>query len=122
MTFRRTFDRSADYLAAILLILPVLMMILSFSRVDAANLTTTYIRLNRLKAGQTTSFRLQFRTVASGATSVVINFNGTDSTTWTGSSGAVNTTQTADSSTCSADTGGDTALPGSLSASGSGST
>jgi hypothetical protein len=122
MTLKRLLDSTAYYLAALVLSFAALFAVFAAQQADAASLGTTYIRLNRLKAGQTTSFRLQFRTVASGATSVVINFNGTDSTTWTGSSGAVNTTQTADSSTCSADTGGDTALPGSLSASGSGST
>jgi hypothetical protein len=120
MTLKRLLDSTACYLVVMLLSLATFFVALSHGA-DAASLGTTYIRLNRLKAGQTTSFRLQFRTVGSGATSVAINFNGADSTTWTGSSGVVNASQTADSSTCAADTG-DTALPGSLSASGTGST
>lgn len=74
--------------AAFLLVAPSLLVLLP-GRGNAATLTSTYIRLNRLKAGQTTSFRLQFTTVGSGATSVAIDFNGADSTTWTGSSGTV---------------------------------
>lgn len=90
------------------------------SMANAATLTQTYLRLDRMKAGQTTSFRLVFRTVGAGATSVAINLNGADSTTWTGSSGTVNTTQTAvGASGCDATA---TSLPGTLSASGSGST
>lgn len=87
---------------------------------NAAALTNSYLRLDRMKAAQTTSFRLVFKTSGAGATSVAINFNGADSTTWTGSSGVVNTTQTAvGASGCDASA---TALPGTLSASGSGST
>lgn len=121
MTLQRLKTFTAHYLAAVGLLLPVAVIILGAQSADAATLTTSYIRLNRLKAGQATSFRVQFRTVGSGATSVAIDFNGADSTTWTGSSGSVNTTQTASSSTCATETG-DTGLPGSLSASGSGST
>ena len=84
---------------------------------SAATLTNTYIRLNRMSAGTTTSFRLVFKTVGTGATSVVINLNGADSTTWTGSSGLVNATQTVSSASCAADTGA-TALPGSITAAG----
>lgn len=87
----------------------------------AATLTNSYIRINRLSAGTTTSFRLVFKTVGAGATSVAINFNGADSTTWTGSSGVVNATQTVSSASCAADTGA-TALPGSITAAGASST
>ncbi len=97
------------------------LLALSLAPVSAATLTNTYIRLNRMAAGQGTSFRLVFKTVGAGATSVAINFNGADSTTWTGSSGAVNTTQTVSSATCASETGA-TALPGSITAAGSGST
>jgi hypothetical protein len=86
---------------------------------NAAALTTTYVRLNRMSTAATTSFRLQFRTSSAGATTLSVNFNGADSTTWTGSSGAVNATQTTNTATCATETG-DTALPGTLSASGSG--
>jgi hypothetical protein len=121
MKSRLILDRTAYYLAAALLFFAALSIVFTSQQADAASLTTTYIRLNRLKAAQTTSFRLQFRTVGAGATTVAINFNGADSTTWTGSSGAVNATQTAASATCATETG-DTALPGTLAASGTGST
>ena len=89
---------------------------------SAATLTNSYIRLNRMAQGVGTSFRLVFKTVASGATSVTINMNGADSTTWTTTgSGAVNATQSVSSASCAADTGA-TALPGSITAAGSGST
>jgi hypothetical protein len=90
---------------------------------SAATLTNSYIRLNRMAQGVGTSFRLVFKTVASGATSVTINMNGADTTTWTTTgSGAVNTTQTVSSASCAADTGA-TALPGgSLTAAGSSGT
>jgi hypothetical protein len=121
MKTKQLFSSANNLVAAVMLLVPVLVVVLQSQAVDAANLTTTYIRLNRLQAGQTTSFRLQFKTASAGATSVAINFNGADATTWTGSSGTVNTTQTVDSSTCATETS-DTALPGSLSAAGSGST
>ncbi len=91
-------------------------------RASAGTLTNSYIELNRMAAGATTSFRLVFKTVGSGATTVAVNFNGADTTTWTGSSGVVNTTQPVSSASCAAATGA-TALPGgSLLASGTGST
>ena len=109
-----------NILAAALIVLPGL-LVFSMNHASGAALTTTYLRLNRLKAGQTTSFRLAFKTTSAGATSVAVDFNGADSTTWTGSSGLVNATQTTNTTTCATETGF-TALPGSLSASGSGST
>jgi len=121
MTLKHLLQKPTYYLVAGLLVVPVLALIFGSGNAEAANLTSSYIRLNRLQAGQTTSFRLQFKTSSAGATTVAVNFNGTDTTTWTGSSGAVNTIQTASSSTCATETG-DTGLPGSLSASGTGST
>ncbi len=118
---KRRITSLTTYIVAVVMLLPLVSIILISSQAEAATLTTTYIRLNRLTAGQTTSFRLQFRTVGAGATSVAVNFNGADATTWTGSSGLVNATQTTATATCASETG-DTALPGTLSASGSGST
>ncbi|CAN5379770.1 hypothetical protein BH10PAT3_BH10PAT3_3030 [soil metagenome] len=108
------------FMVAVLLF-SVMSGILASRQVSAAALTTSYIRLNRLSATATTSFRLQFKTVGAGATSVAINFNGADTTTWTGTSGAVNAVQTTATATCASETS-DTALPGTLSASGTGST
>lgn len=105
-------------LAGFLLVANVL---IALAPASAATLTNTYVRLNRMAAGQTTSVRLVFKTVGAGATSVAVDFNGADATTWTGSSGSVNATQSVSSGSCAADTGA-TALPGSLTASGSGST
>ncbi len=87
-----------------------------------SNLSSTYVRLDRMQTGSTSSLRVVFTT--SSATlvedNVRIDMNGADSTNWTGSTGAVNTTQTVTSAACAADTGA-TALPGSLTAAGSGS-
>ncbi len=118
----QTLNRPLYLMAAFLLVIVAVFGILA-SRAHAATLTNTYIRLDRMKANpQTTSFRLAFRTVGAGATTVAINFNGADVTTWTGSSGLVNATQTAvGASGCDTPVSA-TALPGTLSASGSGST
>jgi len=87
---------------------------------SAATLNNTYLRLNRMAAGQDSTMRLVFKTVGAGATSVAINMNGADTTTWTGSSGTVSTTQAVTGvAGCDASA---TALPGTLAASGSGST
>jgi hypothetical protein len=110
------------YVAIItVLVLQTFLVIAANQRAHAAALTTTYVRLNRMSAAATTSFRLQFKATSAGATTLSINFNGADVTTWTGSSGAVNATQTTATATCATETG-DTALPGTLSASGAGST
>ena len=84
---------------------------------DAATLTNTYVRLDRLATGSSGAVRLVFTTVGAGATSASINF----SSAWTTNSGSVNTTQSVSSASCAAETGA-TALPGSISAAGSGST
>lgn len=106
----------------LLLVLVLSNLILGAGVATAAPLTQTYIRLTRMKAGQQSSVRLVFKTASAGATTASINFNGADTTTWTGSSGLVNAAQTISSATCAAETGA-TALPGgSLAASGSGST
>ena len=85
---------------------------------DAAVLTNTYVRTNRIKAAQTTSFRLVFRTVGAGSTTASVNFNGGDGASgWTSQSGVVNASQTISSASCATETGA-TALPGSLAASG----
>ena len=87
---------------------------------NAATLTNTYVRTNRIKAGNTSTFRLVFKTVGAGATTANIDFNGADGgSAWTSQSGLVNATQAISSASCAAETGA-TALPGSIAASGSG--
>jgi len=105
----------------LLFVLLVSNFVLCAGTATAAPLTLSYIRLTRMKAGQQSSVRLVFKTATAGATTASINFNGADTTTWTGSSGAVNAVQTISSGSCAAETGA-TALPGTLAASGSGST
>ncbi len=121
ITMQKTvFARSKYYIAAAIMALTSLLGLWA-STVQAAPLTNTYVRLDRMKAAQTTSVRVVFRTVGAGATTVAIDFNGADSTTWTGTSGVVNATQSTATAACATETGF-TALPGTLSASGTGST
>jgi len=125
MTFPAKTKRFSLTVMALALVLPSLLMFVATRNADAATLTNTYVRLNRLKAGQGTSFRLVFKAATSQTANITVNFNGTDTGTaqWTdaANSGAVNATQSVSTSQCTTD--GFTALPGgSLSASGSGST
>ncbi|SRR6266540_3981695 len=117
----KTVSSSFRRLSALLAVGLLTTTFLFSAHVSAGVLTPSYIRLNRMSAGATTSFRLVLKTASAGATSVAINFNGADSTTWTGSSGLVSASQTVSSASCAAETGA-TALPGSLAAAGSGST
>ncbi len=118
--FRRLENKTKSIIGAAILISATILGTLA-SSAQAATLTTTYIRLDRMKAAQTTSFRLVFKTASAGATSVAINFNGADATTWTGSSGVVNGTQSVTTAACATETGF-TALPGSITAAGASST
>ena len=92
------------------------------AHVSAAPLTSTYLRPMRMDDTLATPMRLVFKPGTAAATSIAINLNGADTTTWTGSGGLVNATQTVSSASCVAETPGATALPGTLAASGSGST
>ena len=107
--------------AALLLLAPSLLVLVP-GRSNAATLTTTYVRLNRVKAATATSFRLVFKAASSQTANVTIDFNGTDTGTsqWTNATpgGVVNATQTVSTSQCVTD--GFTALPGSITAAGSG--
>ncbi|HEX8182537.1 MAG TPA: hypothetical protein VF575_02955 [Candidatus Saccharimonadales bacterium] len=87
--------------------------------ISAAGMTNTYVRLDRMKAATQSSVRVVFTTSTATATedTVKLDFNGTDTTTWTGSSGVVNAAQTVTTATCATETG-KTALPGTLVVSG----
>lgn len=113
---KQLFQKFKIFAAATLLIMANILY--TAMPANAATLTNTYIRTNRMAAGATTTWRLVFKTVGSGATSATINFNGADSSTWTGSSGVVNATQAVSSASCATETGA-TALPGSITAAGS---
>ena len=109
-------------LAVAMMAMPLLVLIAT-PKASGATLTTSYIRLNRLKANPTTtSFRVFFKAASTQTANVAINFNGADVTTWTGSSGLVNATQTVSTAQCVTD--GFTALPtaSSLTAAGASST
>lgn len=88
----------------------------------AVPLKSTYLRETRMAAAATSSLRLVFQAQTTAAGTISINMNGADSTTWTTTgSGAVNATQTVSVATCPGETS-TTAVPGTLAASGSGST
>lgn len=81
---------------------------------SAGSLANTYIRLNRMKAGTDSTFRVVFKTSSAGATGFTIDFG----SNWTSNSGTVSATQAFSGTTgCDASA---SALP-SGSASGSGS-
>ena len=104
-------------LAAAIVALPLFLVVLT-PAVQGANLTTTYVRLDRLKTGQTTSFRLVFKAATTQTANVTVDFQ----SAWTSASGTVNATQSVSTATCASETGF-TALPGgSLTAAGSGTT
>lgn len=96
----------------LLLVLPSLLVLLPSSS-NAATLTATYVRLNRMKAATGSSFRLIFKAASSQTANVSISFNGTDTGTaqWTNATpgGVVNATQTVSTAQCV--TEGFTALP-----------
>ena len=95
--------------------------LLTSSATAFSGMSNTYVRLERMKATSTASVRVVFTTSAATLTedNVKLDFNGTDTTTWTGTSGVVNGTQTVTTATCATETG-KTALPGTLVASGTG--
>ena len=115
-------SRLLRFFLAFSLLLGNFIILFSATASAATYFTNANLTLSSDGTGQTAWVRVQIVTSATGGgTSLAINFNGADTTTWTGSGGLVNTTQTASVSTCPAQTGA-SALPGTLSASGSGST
>lgn len=117
----------------LLLVLGMLIQFFSpfVQEAHAGTLTSTYVRLNRMKAATATSFRLVFTTSSggAGANSVVVDFNGSIDTggaawtTATPTAGLIGATgsQTVSTATCPAESGA-IAVPGTLTGSSSGST
>lgn len=92
---------------------------------SAAALTTTYIRLNRMRTATATTFRVVFKASSTQTAQVAVDFVGSDLTTarWTDASkGGIVTTGAVTTSTAQCVTDGLTALPGVSSATGAGST
>src|SRR5579862_2568587 len=107
---------SASFRLFICMILATAALAVIPTHSSAAVLTNTIVRLNRMKTGTNSTWRLIFKPASSSATTLSVNF----SASWTGNSGTVSATQ-AITGTSGCDVSA-TALPGSLSASGSGST
>lgn len=107
------------------LVMQTFVIVLATQHADAATLTTTYIRLNRMKAATGTTFRVVFKAASSQTAQLAIDFNGTDTGTaqWTNATpGGVVTTGAVTTSTAQCVTDGYTALPGVTAATGAGST
>jgi hypothetical protein len=101
---------------AVLVALTLTVSALLSGSASAAGMTNTYVRLDRMKAGATSSIRVVFTTAATAVSedNVRLDFNGADTTTWTGSTGVVKAgTQSIATAACATDTGA-TALPGTL--------
>ena len=98
-------------------------MFIKSQTASAATMTTSYIRLNRIKAATATSVRVVFKAASTQTANLTVDFNGTDTgvSQWTNATpgGLVNATQTVATATCATETGF-TALPGSITAAGSG--
>ncbi len=85
--------RSAKhFLAAAVVALPALLVVI-VPQVNGATLTTTYVRMNRMKAAESTSFRVVFQAATSQTQDVTVDFQ----SAWTSASGVVNGTQTVSS-------------------------
>ena len=114
----------STFLAAIMLVLPVFVLVVA-PKAKATTLTSTYIRLNRMKSGTGTTFRVVFTAKTTQTAQVAVDFNGTDAgaAQWTNATpGGLVTSGAVTTSTAQCVTDGFTALPGVSSANGSGST
>jgi len=123
MNFRLRTKRTLLLAGAFVLVLPSLVFLMPNTS-EAASLSDTYIRLNRMKSGTATSFRIVFKAASNQTANLAIDFNGTDvgAAQWTNATpgGLVNASQTVATAQCVTD--GYSALPGSLGVSGSGAT
>ena len=124
MSLKRKISSLTTYISIVAMLAPVFAVILS-PPVGAATLTNTYIRLNRMKTGTGTTFRLVFKAASSQTAQIAVDFNGTDTGTaqWTNATpGGLVTSGAVTTSTAQCVTDGFTALPGVTGATGSSST
>lgn len=123
MSIKRKINSLTTYISIIVLLIPFLAVVVLSQTANAANLTNTYLRPYRMTAGQGTKMRLVFKTVAASATALTVDMNGTDGTTWSGSSGNVHAGSiTSDVATCATEIGGGVlGLPGTLTITGASS-
>jgi hypothetical protein len=123
MLITKKIKKLSIFLALTLLVLPALLAV-GLPHAKGATLTTTYIRLNRMKSGTGTSFRLVFKAASSQTAQVAVDFNGADvgAAQWTNATpGGLVTSGAVTTSTAQCVTDGFTALPGVTSATGAGS-
>jgi hypothetical protein len=123
MSLKRKISSLTTYISILALLAPVLAVVLS-QPANAATLTNTYIRLNRMKSGTGTTFRVVFKAASSQTAQVAVDFNGTDvgAAQWTNATpGGLVTSGAVTTSTAQCVTDGFTALPGVTSATGAGS-
>src|SRR5665213_107048 len=123
MSIKRKVNSLSTYISIVALLVPVFAVLLN-QTAGATTLTNTYIRLNRIKSGTGTSFRLVFKAASSQTAQIAIDFNGADTGTaqWTNATpGGLVTSGAVTTSTAQCVTDGFTALPGVTGAIGSGS-
>src|SRR5665213_1802336 len=123
MSLKRKISSLKTYISIVALLVPFLAVVLS-QTANGATLTNTYIRLNRMKSGTGTTFRLVFKAASSQTAQIAIDFNGayTGTAQWTNATpGGLVTSGAVTTSTAQCVTDGFTALPGVSSATGAGS-
>jgi hypothetical protein len=122
---QKTFKAKLILFTALVFLVQGAVLIITPAASAASALSSTYVRLDRMKVATATSFRIKFTTSSATATedTLVVDFNGDDTGTarWIDATngGLVNTTQATATAACATETGA-TALPGTLSASGTG--
>lgn len=119
------FQKLTSFTSISVLVSQMLFVIIGTQIASAAPLTNTYIRLDRMKTGTATTFRVVFRAASSQTAQLAVDFNGTDTGTaqWTNATpGGLVTSGAVTTSTAQCVTDGFTALPGVSSATGAGST
>lgn len=116
---RNYINQPTGYILIAALLIFVSILPIMIGRANAATLSNTYLRLNRMTPSTATSFRLVFTNITAGTNSVQVDFNGTDAgvARWGDASkaGAVaaSGSQVASIATCPGETGA-TGIPGTL--------
>jgi hypothetical protein len=114
----------ASYAIIAVLTFQTFLILIAGQSASAASLTSTYIRLSRMKSGSASPFRVVFKAASSQTAQVAVDFNGTDlaAAQWTNATpGGLVTSGAITTSTAQCVTDGFTALPGVTSATGSSS-
>jgi hypothetical protein len=123
-SIKRKISPLVSYLVILVLALQTFFILVAGQSASATQLTTTYIRLSRMKSGTLSSFRLVFKAASSQTAQVAIDLNGSDvgAAQWTNvTPGGLVTVGAIVTSTAQCVTDGFTALPGVTAATGAAS-